>query len=288
MISLSSSKSTTIDLGGTTQTVANVLNTMNGNGGTLNVRGGTLQLVGGSTYANYTVLSGLNLSAGATLSAASQSLVLGSDTGGYAVSKNSLLEGTTTVADLQLVGGTTSLGRTGKLNLAANGAGIQVSSGATLLLGSSGAVTPRSALSMTDGTVSLAAAASGITQSFGTLTLTGNSVIDFASLGGSTLQFSDIITTWINDGAGSLSVYGFNSSSDRFLVDNLNLSASELSSISFYSDAGNSLLGNGSSFINSAIVPVPETGTVVAGVLLLGFLLVANRRGLTAALARLS
>jgi hypothetical protein len=140
------------------------------------------------------------------------------------------------------------------------------------------------------------------TQTFNTLTLSANSSIDFANLSGqSALYFSKIsgLSTY------TLSVFNYNGTNlwgttsttggegqytSLYAKAGAGLSgftASELSNIMFYSgsDASSTFLGAGSFSSNTSdgfnqIVPVPEPGVVLAGLLLLGWMIYSFRTGL--------
>jgi hypothetical protein len=119
-------------------------------------------------------------------------------------------------------------------------------------------------------------------QVLNTLTLTANSVIDFANLSGiSSLTFSSIggLSTY------TLSVYDWNGTTARgttsttggvgqttSLIDLGGLTASQLSNISFYSGFGTGFLGTGV-FSGNQIIPVPEPRVVISSLFLLGWLI---------------
>ena len=123
-------------------------------------------------------------------------------------------------------------------------------------------------------------------QTFATLTLTGNSVIDFANLTGiSSLTFTtigtglDTFTLSINNWSGTSS-FGPSSSGDAtHLYDSAatttGLSATQLGNINFYGTSGQ-FLGTGG-LSGTEIVPVPEPSVMIAAALLLGWLLFINR-----------
>ena len=184
---------------------------------------------------------------------------------------NNTYTGTTTIT-----GGKIDLGATGSLSGTTN---IAISSGSSLLLGSGGnANTVNTSASMSlGGTLSMGGTGGSTrtsSQTFGALTLTGNSTIDFSSLSGtSSLYFNSI-----SQGTGttySLSVYNYTPGTTS-LYDLNDSGSLDLSKISFYSDAGTSMIGT-ASLNGTQIVPVPEPGVVIAAFMLLGWLLVANR-----------
>jgi len=158
----------------------------------------------------------------------------------------------------------------------------------TLLLGGNNQITTNAALTMGNGTggsetrATLTMGANGSTravaQTFASLTLTGNSVIDFANLTGtSSLTFGNISGL----SSHSLAIWNWSSAAENatYLYDTQvdGLSTGDLANISFYSGSDTGFLGTGS-FSGSEIVPVPEPGVMVAALLLLGGLLFSNRR----------
>jgi len=170
-------------------------------------------------------------------------------------------------------------------------------SGGTLLLSGNNQVNTNATLNLKGGTLSMGGQGSSnsraTAQNFASLTLTGNSTIDFSALSGqSALYFSTISGL---SAANTLSIYnwsgtpqwGTTSSGDpTHLYDmggNGDLSTTQLSYISFYgtvNGVANQFMGTGSSFSSGGlieIVPVPEPGVIIAALLLLGWMLFANR-----------
>ena len=125
-------------------------------------------------------------------------------------------------------------------------------------------------------------------QTFGTLTLTANSVIDFANLSGtSVLTFGSI--TGLS--SYSLSIYDWNGTTywgntstiggtnqTTQLIDLSGLTQSQLNNISFYSGFGTGFLGTGI-FSGSQIIPVPEPSVIISAVLLLIWILFPTQLG---------
>ena len=106
------------------------------------------------------------------------------------------------------------------------------------------------------------------------LTLTGNSVIDVRELEGSSnsLYFASsyIKQGWASD--TSLSIWNWDLSDTKhiyFGTDSQGLSDAQLQQISFYSDFGNSFIGNAFISHNGEITTVPEAQTIVVAMLLL-------------------
>lgn len=186
--------------------------------------------------------------------------------------------GTTLVTN----GSAISLGNIGSMTGTTN---IQVSIGSTFLLGASNQVNPNAAVTLGGGKLSLAAAAPGnraSTQTFASLTLTANSVIDFGALpGASTLTFGSIsglagdrtLSIWNWNGTtlwGTTSEAGGAAQYTRLYDLQNKLSPTELASISFYGGSGTDFLGTGS-FVGTEIVPVPEPTAFLTATLLLGY-----------------
>jgi len=113
-----------------------------------------------------------------------------------------------------------------------------------------------------------------ITEHVGALTLTGNSVIDVRELQGSSnaLYFA---SSYLEEGWGkntSLSIWNWDFSGTNriyFGTNSQGLSDAQLQQISFYSDFGNSFIGNAFISQNGEITTVPEAQTIVAAILLL-------------------
>jgi hypothetical protein len=203
-------------------------------------------------------------------------------------------------------GSTIDLGGGGRLTATSN---VIVSGGSTLLLGGNRVENPvytqasvqlggkgnSSVATLSMG--GLGATSRTRSQSFTTLTLTGNSVIDFANLTGT----SDLTFSSINGlGTYTLSIYNWNGTNrwgttsetggvgqyTHLFDSSKGLGNNDLANISFYSGgAGSTFLGNGF-YSGTEIVPVPEPGVVIAACMLLGWLLVANRGTLVSVLRR--
>ena len=196
-------------------------------------------------------------------------------------------------------GGSLSLGTTGSLA----STNLSVTGGSTLLLGASSQLASGAALSMNNGTLSMGGGSStrAAVNSINSLTLTGNSTIDFSSLSGnSSLTFQSI-----NLNGFSLSVlnwngtnlWGNNSSVDGALTKLYtgsilggNMLNGAFSNINFYSGSsiGSGFMGNGSWSGGgiSEIVPVPEPGVILAALMLVGWLIFSQRALLVRLIAR--
>jgi hypothetical protein len=205
----------------------------------------------------------------------------------------SAYSGTTTVN-----GGALSLGTTGRLTATTS---VTVTNGATLLLGSTQAnsINTNAALTLGSGTLSMGAAGTGgsraSSQTFNSLTLTANSSIDFANLTGlSSLYFSNISALSTH----TLSIFNYNGSNlwggssstggegqyTKLYAATGGAFGANLGNILFFagSDTSSSFLGQGAFNGGSTdgftqIVPVPEPSVVIAALMLLAWLLYANR-----------
>ena len=200
--------------------------------------------------------------------------------------------GTTTVA-----GGTSTLevGTTGTLSGTTN---VTVNGGTLLLEGNAqvNSINTNSTLTTAAGST-LVMGASGSatrarTQGFTSLTLSGNTVIDFANLSGmSTLNLGKLLMNGNKltiDNWNGTTYYGYYNSTGGTgqltqLMDLSGLTQSELNSISFYSGSTTS-----SGFLGTAIfsltnpneiIPVPEPTVVISGLFLLGWLIAGAARG---------
>jgi hypothetical protein len=135
-------------------------------------------------------------------------------------------------------------------------------------------------------------------QSFATLTLTGNSVIDFANLTGlSSITFGSIsmgggYKLFVYDWNGT-NLYGTTSTTGgvgqytHLFDSSMGLSQTALDNILFYSGSDQNSTFLGSGFYNGTeIVPVPEPSVVIAACMLLVWLLIANRGTFLAPLRR--
>ena len=269
-------------------------NTLNMNGYNQSLTG--LTTSGGSAY-NQVNNSGAN----AMLTLLGNSSFGGSLNGnlGLTVSGSSTLSGSNAYT------GTTTVANNGSLTLGANAyltatSNVVVQNGASLLLGGTSAnQVNTNAHVQLDANSTLSMGGNGSTrataQTFATLTLTGNSVIDFANLTGiSSLTFTtigtglDTFTLSINNWSGTSS-FGPSSSGDAtHLYDSAatttGLSVTQLGNINFYGTSGQ-FLGTGG-LSGTEIVPVPEPSVMIAAALLLGWLLFINRGVLIALINR--
>ena len=147
---------------------------------------------------------------------------------------------------------------------------ITVQNGGTLLLGASTAGQINN-LTLNHGALSLGGnGVSRASQSLGTLTLTGNSSIDFSSLGGNT---SSLAFKSIEIGGYELQVFNYTAGSthlyDYALSDGIK---PNLNQVSFYSGSvtGSGFLGVGGIAVNGyEIIPIPEPSVVITSVFLM-------------------
>ena len=144
--------------------------------------------------------------------------------------------------------------------------------GGSLLLAASDTLNDKADIQM--GNAKLEMTGKDITEHVGALTLTGNSVIDVRELQGSNnaLYFA---SSYLEQGWGkntSLSIWNWDFSDTKhisFGTDSNGLSDAQLQQISFYSDFGNSFIGNAFISDNGEITTVPEAQTIVVAMLLL-------------------
>jgi autotransporter-associated beta strand protein len=144
--------------------------------------------------------------------------------------------------------------------------------GGSLLIAASETMNDKANIVM--GNAQLQLSGKDITEHVGALTLTGNSVIDVRALEGANnaLHFA---SSFLEQGWGkntSLSIWNWDFSDTNhiyFGTDSKGLSEVQLQQISFYSDFGNSFIGNAFIFHNGEITTVPEAQTIVVAMLLL-------------------
>ena len=113
-----------------------------------------------------------------------------------------------------------------------------------------------------------------ITEYVGALTLTGNSVIDVRELEG-TKNALHFASSFLEQGWAkntSLSIWNWDSSDTNhiyFGTDSKGLSETQLQQISFYSDFGNSFIGNAFISNTGEITTIPEAQTIITAMLIL-------------------
>ncbi len=226
--------------------------------------------------------------------------------------------GTTTVSNNNTYNGATVVTSTGTLELATGGSlsgttGVSVNSGGTLVMNNnaSNVVNTTATMNLAGGTLAVGSTVSNDTtktQTFGALTLSGASTLDFGTgTVGNALVFaqnatfaSGTLAIW-NWTAGSYPVGSFANDTgslgdgqDRFLFNGTGsgFNAGQLANITFFSDSGMTQIGFGAAEVSFGsqyeIVPVPEPATtaligVVALCALIGY---RERRRFTGTRAR--
>jgi len=258
--------------------------------------GGTFTILGNSSFGGS--IGGLTT----TASQRNLNLTVGNNANVNLTGKNTYT-GSTTIQN----GAVLDLGGGGSLTGTSN----VIANGGTLLLGGNGrtnSVNSSSTLELNGGTLSMGGAnatSRTASQTFAslTLTLTDNSTInyiDFADRSGSsTLIFSSIAmngnTLYVFDWNGT-NQWGTTSTTGgapTYLYDStLNDSGLNLADIKFYAgkDTSSQFLGYGNQITSGQyageIVPVPEPSVIIAAMMLLGWLLFANRGMLTSLIHR--
>lgn len=272
-----------LDVGGASDGLVTNIYNLNGYGQTLSgltsLGGGLNLITNGSPTLSLLTLggSGTNTFSGSILGNIALSVIGGV----YNITGSGNQIGATVIN-----GGTLNLGATGTLGATAS---ITITNGGMLLLGGSNQIGTNTPLSL-DGTLSMGGSGTSRagSQGFSTLSLTGNSVIDFSSLAGvSSLTFSSIAFN-----GHPLSVYGWNGTTLwgtisttggdgqlTGLFDLSPLSSADLGRISFYSGEGSGFLGTGQ-LIDGKIIPVPEPATLTAALGLTGILFLGKLKQL--------
>jgi len=271
---------------------------LSGNGtlgtSTISLTGGTLDLGGKSLTNTFSSLTGGMLSNG----------TITNDGGNYALQNgtvSAVLAGTngvnkTTSGTVTLTGANTYTGTTtvssGTLTAAATGAMgnstvINVTGG-SFLVTAANAVSDSTNINLDGGTLALSG---NFSENVGQLTLSKDSIIDFAGFVG-TLRFSGVgswassanlaIWNWSGVPRYGDPVNNYLTPSNLVFTDN-SLVASDLAKISFYSGSGSGFIGNGfevSGFEGngSLIIAVPETETYFYALALLAGVLVQYLR----------
>jgi autotransporter-associated beta strand protein len=144
--------------------------------------------------------------------------------------------------------------------------------GGSLLVAASDTLNDKADIQMGDAKLEMAG--KDITEYVGALTLTGNSVIDVRELEGTNnaLHFA---SSFLEQGWAkntSLSIWNWDSSDTNhiyFGTDSKGLSETQLQQISFYSDFGNSFIGNAFISNTGEITTIPEAQTIITATLIL-------------------
>jgi autotransporter-associated beta strand protein len=234
---------------------------------------GTIDLAGANATANTIQTTTGNTTINSRLDG-SEGLVK-SGSGNLTLGGNNTLAGTVKIEE-----GRITANATGALGQADE---VIIEDGGSLLIGTSNSVSGNLTL---DGG-KLAITGNGTSNTFGTLTLSSNSVIDLGELTGiRALYFaaSELIA-W----TGNLSIWNWNGTNlygtsygagDRkifFGNDENSLTSSQLNQISFYSDSGSSFIGNAFLRPEGEIAVVPEPSSLLT-ILLLALLSLATLR----------
>ena len=185
--------------------------------------------------------------------------------------------GTTTVS-----AGTLSANATNALGSTSN---ITVTTGGTLLLNVNSATSNSTSLALAGGNLTMRQSGTGVSDSLGTLTLTANSTIDFGAISsGNNILTLGSVSSWTT--GAILNIWNWTGTArtaggvDRLMVSSTTgWTTTNLGNINFYSDSGSSLIGGGGAmFSGLEIVAVPEPGTFLVGLALLGFITGLERK----------
>lgn len=253
---------------------------------------GTLILAGNNTYSGDTTISAGTLEIGSAgrlgggnysgnisnratfvYSGANNQTLSGVISGTGALTQNA--PGT-----LRLTGNNTYQGKTtiqrGTLEAASSGALGATSSidmkGGSLLVAASNAINDQTNITM--GNAKLEMRGENITERVGALTLTANSVIDVRELQGAnnSLYFASsyLQQGWAANTSLAIWNWDFSGTNHIYFGSNANgLSENQLKQISFYSDFGNSFIGNAFISNTGEITTIPETQTLITAILIL-------------------
>jgi len=260
----------TLDLRGFSQSLTS-LNSTDGQGIAIVTNSGslaTMTLTGSSFFAG-----SLNGNLGLTVNAGSGTVSMTGNSSSY-------------TGQTYVQSGSLNLGSASFLSATTD---VRVANGATLLLSGSNNINTSAPLTLAGGTLSMGGNGStrASAQTFASLTLTANSVIDFANLqGNSSITFSTItmqgyqlfVYNWSGTNQwGTQSSTQVGTQTRLYNSTTSSLSADDLNNISFYSGGiGSTFLGNGT-YSGTEIVPVPEPSVIVAAALLAGWMLFTNR-----------
>ena len=234
--------------------------------GNLTVAGGTITAAASTSKitgsVNYT--SSANSTFIGEIAGAGKTLTMNATGATLTLSGTNSYTGSTTVT-----AGTLAI--TGSGNLTATSA--VVVNGGSLLIGNTNAITTNAtAVTMNSGNLTFATGLSS-NQTFGALTMSSYSTLDFATTGSNILKF-----TGFASGSGILNILNWTAGSDHlYFASNTNLNASSFTFGGVANSAFVSELGANGYEITAA---VPESGTILAGVLPLVSLAFAQRRRL--------
>ncbi|MES2308426.1 MAG: hypothetical protein V4507_06155 [Verrucomicrobiota bacterium] len=185
---------------------------------------------------------------------------IGSGTFYLSGTANNTFTGTVTVTT-----GTLVLNKSAGINATAS-TSIAVGLGSALTWNASEQLVNTANISVSGGTLNL----SGKSETVGTLTTTGNSIINLSTT--SSIIFSD---SSINLWSGTLKLYNYDNTDVIGFSTSTGLTASQLSMINFYSDAGTTLLGSGGKLDSNGFLTlaIPEPQSMA--LLLIALMIVA-------------
>lgn len=273
--------------GSGTLTFGSQINT-SGAGGITKSGTGAFILGGSNTYTGNTSINGgtIQIEAGGWLGAGSYSgNISNNGTFIYSGTNNQTLSGmisgngniiknaasTLTLSGNNSYSGTTTI-NSGTLKAASVGAlgqaeSIVVNTGGSLLIGVENSIGDSTDITMNGGTIKFEG---NINESVGALTLSADSIIDMSG-GNISLDFAILYAIM----ESNLKIYNYSLYSDHLYFNGSTYVNESLPRIQFYSDAGNTLIGD--SFIRdfgitNEVCPVPEPGVYVTGLLLMGLM----------------
>jgi len=153
----------------------------------------------------------------------------------------------------------------------ANSGNVIITNSGSLLVGANEAINNGAAVSLGGGTLKMGGA---FTETLGALTLTANSILDFGS-GNSVFNFLNGESSGFTPGDFTLTISNWTSAKQLVFTGNqqANIDNAKFTFIGFSSISQTSLGDN-----QYAIVAVPEPGTILAGLLLLGGLFFFERK----------